>query len=52
MTPFPFISGYTALHWSVNNNRLQVTQLLVQSKADVNARDNTYGCPSLVFYGA
>ena len=38
-------SQWTPLHWSAWNGRLEVTRLLVESKADVAARDQCFSPP-------
>ncbi len=40
------ISGSTALIWSSCNGELDVTRFLVESKANVEAKDNEYYSPT------
>ena len=40
-------SQYTPLHFSAHNGHLEVTRLLVESKADVAARDRCFSPPPL-----
>ncbi len=40
------ISGWTALIWSSANGKLDVTRFLVESKANVEAKDNEYNSPT------
>ena len=40
-----FFSQYTPLHWSAQEGHLEVTRLLVESKADVAARDRCFSPP-------
>jgi hypothetical protein len=41
-----FFSQDTPLHLSASNGRLEVTRLLVESKADVAARERCFSPPS------
>jgi hypothetical protein len=40
-----FIRQRTPLHWSARNGHLEITRLLVESKADVAARDRCFSPP-------
>ncbi len=42
----PGLRGRTPLHWAVQNGKSQVVQLLLESGANVNARDESGGTPS------